>query len=531
MLNSSSETTLVRQIAAVFARERDRTFLVESMTGRSWTFGEMHAWAERAAAMLRQQGVKAGDRVALLLANSAEFVSLYFGCLFIGAVAVPVNQSLHPSDMRYILSHSGARLLLFSRTTRAILLQATEGLSSLRQVRVMLGQEQSFHPEDVEETWNHETGSTDPDLEPLEGVVDGAPLLILYTSGTTGRPKGVVHSVRSEFGNAVVFNAAMGFEPTDRFLHLWPMAYSSGYLNALMSPFMAGASVVLTPAFAAQTILTFWRPVVEHGVNTLWLSPTMMAALVRMDRDDAGGTYCRSHVRSVCAGTAPLPLKLKREFEDKYGVEVFESYGLSELLIISANVPRCPRRADSVGRVLAGVELAVADDLGARLPQGQDGEILVRTPFAMLGYVAPDTGAIEPLGPEDWFPTGDIGRLAEDGNLFITGRKKDLIIRGGQNLSPRAIRDVLLRHPSVVDAIVVGLPHDFYGEEVAVALKLAPGAELADEQLSILQHCRQHLSQPAVPTVIRQIDEFPTGPTGKVLTAAVRAWLAIGQTP
>ena len=141
------------------------------------------------------------------------------------------------------------------------------------------------------------------------------------------------------------------------------------------------------------------------------------------------------------------------------------------------------------------------------------------------------TGAIEPLGPEDWFPTGDIGRLAEDGNLFITGRKKDLIIRGGQNLSPRAIRDVLLRHPSVVDAIVVGLPHDFYGEEVAVALKLAPGAELADEQLSILQHCRQHLSQPAVPTVIRQIDEFPTGPTGKVLTAAVRAWLAIGQTP
>lgn len=526
-----ADTTLVDRIAGTFAACGDRTFLVESMTGRAWTYTEMHVWARRAASMLRQQGVRKGDRVALLLSNSAEFVSLYFGCLFVGAVAVPVNQTLHSSDMRYILEHSGARLLLFSRTTRSMLLQATEGLTALGQVRVMLGQEQSFHPEDVDETWNHETGVIDPDLAPLSGVDDDDTLIILYTSGTTGQPKGVVHTVRSEFGNAVAFNDAMVFTPDDRFLHIWPMAYSSGYLNALMSPFMAGASVVLAPAFTAQTILTFWKPVMEHRANTLWLSPTMMAALVRMDRDDQGALYCRAHVKTVCAGTAPLPLKLKQDFEAKYGVEALESYGLSELLIISANVPAFARRDDSVGRLLAGVEVAIATDDGARQPIGNEGEILVRTPFAMQGYLDPVTRAVEPLARDSWFPTGDIGVMHDDGNLCITGRKKDLIIRGGLNLSPRAIRDVLLNHPSVVDAIVVGLPHDFYGEEVAAAIKLQPGMDLADERTSLLQHCRKQLSQAAVPTLLKQIDEFPVGPTGKVLTRDVRAWLATGRTP
>ena len=542
MPNSAADATLVRRIASAFETYRDRTFLIESMTGRTWTYAEMFNWASRAASMLRQQGVRKGDRVALLLANSAEFVSLYFGCLFIGAVAVPVNQSLHASDMRYILEHSGAHLLLFSRTTRAILLQATEGLSELRQMRVMLGQEQSFHPEDVDETWNHEVGAIDGNLVPFSGLADDDTLIILYTSGTTGHPKGVVHSVRSEFGNAVAFNDAMGFGTEHRFLHIWPMAYSSGYLNTLMSPFMAGASVVLAPAFTAQTILTFWKPVMDHHANTLWLSPTMMAALVRMDRDDRGAEYCRSEVRTVCAGTAPLPLRLKRDFEAKYGVEALESYGLSELLIISANVPAFARRDDSVGRLLAGVELAIAPgehgehgghgghDEGVAQPIGTEGEILVRTPFAMDGYLDPATRAVEPLGRDAWFPTGDIGVLHDDGNLFITGRKKDLIIRGGQNLSPRAIRDVLLNHPSVVDAIVVGLPHDFYGEEVAAAIKLQAGIELADEKSSLLQHCRKHLSGAAVPTWLKQIDEFPVGPTGKVLTREVRTWLSLGHT-
>jgi long-chain acyl-CoA synthetase len=411
-----------------------------------------------------------------------------------------VNQALHPDDIRYILEHSGARLLLFSRCTRSLVLQATEKLTTLKQVRVALGQETRFHPEDAEEAWTYDQAVADPALIPLADMTDDDTLLILFTSGTTGRPKGVVHAVRSEFGNAVAFNAAMQFGHEHRFLHLWPMAYSSGYLNTLMSPFMAGGSVVLTCAFTAQTILAFWKPVLEHQVNNLWLSPTMLASLLRLDRDPAGIDYCRKHINIICVGSAPLALKLKHDFETKYGVACLESYGLSELLIISTNLPAQPQLENSVGRLLAGVEFITAAENGAHLPAHQEGEILIRTPGCMLGYLNAETGSVEPQPATAWFPTGDIGLMQADGSIFITGRKKDLIIRGGQNLSPRAVRECLLHHPSVEDAVVVGIPHDFYGEEVATALKLKQGLILADEQSSILQHCRKHLAQAAVPT-------------------------------
>ncbi|HYE86932.1 MAG TPA: hypothetical protein VEA16_11290, partial [Vicinamibacterales bacterium] len=182
-----------------------------------------------------------------------------------------------------------------------------------------------------------------------------------------------------------------------------------------------------------------------------------------------------------------------------------------------------------VGYLLPGVECRFTGD-GAAVVDGDDGEIEVRTPFAMHGYLDLESQQVTPLPAGTWFPTGDIGRLDATGALFITGRKKDLIIRGGQNLSPRAIRDVVLAQADVVDAAVFGVPHDFYGEEVAVALKLAAGKRLADLQSALLQHCRAHLSQAAVPTRLFQVDEFPLGSTGKVLIRELRATL-IGDKP
>jgi long-chain acyl-CoA synthetase len=521
-----SQTTFVNRIRGVFEENRERVSLIESMTGRSWTFAELHEWGLRGAALLKSLGIGKGDRVALLLANSAEFVAMYFSCLFIGAVAVPVNQALHADDVSFILQHSGAKLLLFSRCTRPLVLQATEKLKTLKQLRLALGQETSFHPEDLDEAWTFDQGTTDPSIIPLADVSDVDTLLILFTSGTTGRPKGVVHTVQSEFGNAIAFNEAMQIGPTNRFLHIWPMAYSSGYLNTLMSPFMAGGSVVLSCAFTAQTILTFWKPVIDNRVNTLWLSPTMMVSLLRLDRDQAGVEYCRKNIKNVFVGTAPLALKIKNDFEKKYGVECLESYGLSELLIISANVPTKPRKENSVGGLLARVELITAAENGSHQPAWQEGEILVRSPFKMLGYLNLETKEVEASPADQWFPTGDIGHMQQDGNVFITGRKKDLIIRGGQNLSPRSVRECLLHHPSVDDAVVVGIPHEFYGEEVAAALKLKTGLILAEEQSSILQHCRKHLAQSAVPTKFKQFHHFPVGSTGKILNRDIQKILA-----
>lgn len=505
-------TEIIRQIQETFRRNADRVFLIETPIDREFTYGEFYSAALRSAGMLRSRGVRRGDRVALILANSSEFAALYFGCLFLGAVAVPVNQALHPDEVRFIVERSGAKLLLFSLCTRPLVTAAASGLSC-PQVRVMLAQEKVFHPED-DEVWSLDEPAGELP-EPFAGMADDDLLIVLFTSGTTSAPKGVAHRIRSQFGNAIAFNAEMDFGPDHRFLHVWPMAYSSGFLNTLLSPFMAGGSVVLACAFTAQTVLTFWKPVVEHSANTLWLSPTMMASLLRIDRDEAGIDYCRRAIRSVCCGTAPLPLRLKKDFEAKYGVEVFESYGLSELLIVTGNSPRHPRRENSVGRALPGVEISIA----------QDEEILVRTPFAMAGYFDPETKQPAPIEAGGWFPTGDLGHVDDEGNLLVTGRKKDLIIRGGLNISPRAVRDVLLEHPAIEDAAVVGTPHDFYGEEVVAALRMKPDRSLAEEQSSILKLCRSRLNQASVPTRLVEVAQFPVGSTGKVLIRELRTLL------
>jgi long-chain acyl-CoA synthetase len=511
----------IEHVERTFADNAGRVFLIEHPLGRQLTFGEFRGCALRAAALLRSLGVSRGDRVALLLANSPEFAALYFACMFVGAVAVPINQALHPREVAQILGLCGARHLLFSNCTRSLVMSAASGIP-LRKVRVVLGQEKAFHPEDGEECWSFETPATDAKIVPFEGVSSTDPFVLLYTSGTTGVPKGVLHRLSSEVSNAHAFNQLQGFSHASRFLHVWPMAYSTGLLNTLLSPFCAGASVVIAPAFGPQTILTFWKPVVQYRVDTLWLSPTMLASLLRVDRDAAGLEYCRANVKTVCVGTAPLPLKLRKDFEARYGVELFESYGLSELLIITANSASSPRKDNSVGRLLPDVELRTLDDSGATLGQGQDGELFVRTPYAMVGYLDEHTQQPVPLSREAFFATGDIGHVDADGDVFITGRKKDLIIRGGQNISPRAVRDVLLEHPAVEDAQVLGLPHDFYGEEVAAAVVMKPGFSVVEHRPALLEHCRKRLSPGAVPTRLVGFKELPLGSTGKVLVRALK---------
>jgi acyl-CoA synthetase (AMP-forming)/AMP-acid ligase II len=238
--------------------------------------------------------------------------------------------------------------------------------------------------------------------------------------------------------------------------------------------------------------------------------------LLRFDRNPAGAEYSRENVKTVCVGTAPLPCSTKREFEERYGVTVLESYGLSELLLLTSNSNRNPIAEGSVGRPLGEVEIKVAVDDGSELSSGGDGEILVRTPQALSGYIDAESREMVAVDPDDWFPTGDIGHLSEVGDLFITGRKKDLIIRGGMNISPRRIEDVLLEHPAVSDVAVVGVDHEFYGEEVVAALRLANGVALDDVRSALESLCKSHLSAVSMPNRFVAVSEFPMSVTGKV---------------
>lgn len=498
----------MERILEIAKTQEGRGFLVVPDRGLTLTFGQFHASACGLACRLESLGVRRRDRVLALLPNSPEYAILYFACLYLGAAVVPVNPALHPRDAGFIIRSAGAKLIIHAAETRRLL----EGAGPVK-------------------SWEMPP-LTDPlfkaPWKPLRGVELDDILTIVFTSGTTAFPKAVAHKIGSLLANAQAFNAAMGLGVTDRFLHLFPMSYSGGFFNLLISPYLAGASVVLTPGFGPRSALDFWRVPMAHDVNALWLSPTIAAALLMADRDEKGRAWCRGNIRKAFIGTAPLHVQVKRDFEAAYGVPLYESYGLSETLLVTALGPGTGAVEGSVGAPLAGVSLSVRDGEGLPLPDGQEGDVFIRTPHLMAGTLDYETSAVTPPACADWFPSGDIGRLDADGRLTITGRKKDVIIRAGLNVSPMAIENVLLQHEAVAAAAVLGVPDALAGEEIVAVIKTKPGFEWATAKPSLEAFCKTSFIASARPAFVLPLEDFPTGVTGKVLKNRLREW-AVGQ--
>jgi len=234
-------------------------------------------------------------------------------------------------------------------------------------------------------------------------------------------------------------------------------------------------------------------------------------------------------VKAIFVGTAPLPMKLKRDFEDKFGKSLLESYGLSETLIVTANTWNSEYKPGSVGLPLPGIGLRIADESGNEMPPGADGDIWIRSASVTPGYLDDNSLPDVARQPGGWFPSGDIGHIGPDGYLFITGRKKDLIIRGGINLSPRAIEEVLAEHEAVDDVAVVGVPDEFYGEEIVAVVKLKDGYALAAIRTELLDLCKSRLSPGAVPGAFVDIREFPLSSTGKIQKGKLREMVCTGR--
>ena len=297
-------------------------------------------------------------------------------------------------------------------------------------------------------------------VEKLSGVHDSNEMVIIYTSGTTSRPKGVIHSFSNIVGNAIVFGKLHGLNERNRFLNCLPLTYLGGYYNLLILPYVNGSSVVLTRPISASSALRFWETIISNAVNTLWFVPTIMSMLMELDRGSDGAKYCKGEVKLAFVGTDVLRSELKNKFEEKYGIELFENYGLSETLFISSNVTSSEFPKEGVGRLVPGVQIKIVDRNMTRVSKGNEGEILVKTPFRMKGYLKQRM----PL-ESGWFVTGDLGFFTADGNLIITGRKKDLIIRGGVNISPRRVEEIANSHRAVVECAVFGSPDPIAGEK------------------------------------------------------------------
>ena len=525
--------TYSKAMAAVFARQANAEYLIDDVTGRRFNYGDWLALAERMADGLADRGIGRGDRVAMVLPNCWEFAAFYFACLLRGAAAAPINPDLGDETIEYLISHIAPGLVLTSTDPVGSLGEALRGQVSCAVEAVVLesvvletndGDIPAFDPGSLAEAGG--AASADP----WRNVDDEAVFSICFTSGTTERPKGVAHYVGGLLGNATAFNEVYGFDGGTRMAHYFPMAYMAGFLNTLLSPCMAGGSVLLTGKFGPMTPLKFWRTLRQHDANTLWVSPTMLSAVMALDRDPDTAEGVGGHIKTICVGTAPLPASLKTTFEDRYGVTLNESYGSSELLYITAVSDSDRQSPGTVGVPLRGVVARIVDHQGNDQPADHEGEIRLRSDYSFAGYVDYANGRVEPYAAQSWFHTGDSGHLDPAGRLFVTGRIKDIIIKGGINVSPRAIEEILHRHPQVQHVAVVGVPHEFFGEDIVAAIVVSeqtPGnsVDLAKELQDI---CRSRLSEVEVPSRIEFLKELPLSSTGKVQKAELRRYLANG---
>ncbi len=479
---------------------------------RSYTNVERYAYACRLATALREQGVKPGDRVVVMMLNSPEVAAAFTAIWKIGAVIIPVTPMWTAREARYVLADSGAEIVVTSPELAGRLREASEGLPGFRAV-LTLGETAEPGVQDLA-----------PAVEaaaPFEPLLDrrGDDLaLLLYTSGTTGNPKGVMlsHENLIFIADAVYrLNAHLG---QVRGMQVLPLSHIYGVLMMNLGARMGSSGRILKHFDARQVLETIG----ELRVQRLSLVPTMLTLLIKQFTLEEG-RYDVSSLEAVGSGGAPLAEATRLEFERLFQCTVKQGYGLSESSgALTGYHPDDPYRVGSVGPPLPGVEICVMDDARRPLPAGEIGEICSRGPQLMQGYYN-NPAATRDAIIEGWLHTGDVGHLDADGYVYITDRKKDLIIKGGENISPREIEEGIYAHPAVAEAAVIGVPDPVYGENLAAVVALRPGARLTTDEL--LAHLGNYVTKFKLPAEIVWMETLPKGSTGKILKRALREQL------
>ncbi len=467
---------------------------------RSWSYAEVDRAARGIAASLGERGLTPGAKVALLVPNVPEFTLAYFGILYAGCAVVPLNVLLSAPEVTYHLQDSGAKLLIAHPFFTDPASKGAEGAG-------------------VPVVWAGGDVPGAPNLEalagaaPVEAIHPTAPddtAVILYTSGTTGKPKGAELTHSNLLLNcAAVVPRLLPLRNDDVALATLPLFHSFGQTCIQNAMITVGASFTLLPRFTPEEAFS----IMQRDRVTLFAGvPTMYFALLNHPGAEA---FDLSQLRICMTGGAAMPVEVMRAFEEKYSVQIVEGYGLSETSpVASFNQLDKPRKPGSIGYPVWGVEMTILDDKDQLLPDGERGEICIRGHNIMKGYLERPEATKEALRG-GWFHSGDIGVRDEDGCYWIVDRKKDMIIRGGFNVYPREVEEVLYAHPAIVEAAVLGVPHPSHGEEVKAVVVLAPGHSLTAQELT--SYTKERLAAYKYPRIIEFSDALPKGPTGKIL--------------
>ncbi|MEM5581307.1 class I adenylate-forming enzyme family protein [Roseibium sp. AS2] len=434
----------------------------------------LHA-ADRIAGYLTELGAGPQSRVLAVLPNGLALLMLYVSCLRHRFIVCPVSPDSPKQDVDYICSVYRPDVIVDPVALAACLRR------SLEEAPVALS-----HPEGV--------------------VYDERDFFsVNFTSGTTGRPKGVAHFAERILDNAQSFNSRLGCTENQRMMHAMPMYYMAGLLNTILCPIMAGGAIIVAPALLPRTALSFWRQFVDNRATAFWLSPTMLRMVMKLDRTKDSKSYAAAALQHAFVGTAPMSPALGQEFLDSYRVRPLQSYGLSELLLVSCD--------ETGSGDLGGVGMALSG-ISIRLAQDQELEIL--TPYLFAGYLDPETGAIDFADRRQPFKSGDLAEIDAQSRLRITGRKKDLIVVGGINVSPAAIEERLQSIEGVTEIAVVGESDDIYGEVPVAFVQMESTAIEAEVIEKLRAGARDGLPMASRPARFYTVDKMPTGPTGKV---------------
>jgi len=492
-------------IASILAesavRYADRTAVV--LGPLRITYAELWDEAKRYAAVLRSKGIGEGDKVALLLPNTHHFPLAYFGVLVLGGVAVPVHALLKAEEIEYVLTDSGARALVCAAP---LLGEGAKGaeLAGVPVLAVMDGGDASVERLD-------ELAASAKGIEAIVPRDAHDTAVVLYTSGTTGKPKGAEITHLNVTMNVVVSaQHSFDIDETDVVLGCLPLFHTFGQTCCMNTSFYVGATVVMLPRFngpAALDLLVDEKCTIFMGV------PTMYVGLI----EAAKSSEKRPSLKSALSGGAALPEAVLEQFNELYDTQVLEGYGLTETSPVATfNQKGFPPVPGTVGKSIWGVDVEIAraemEERIELLPTDELGELVVRGHNVFKGYLNKPE-ATEAAIIDGWFRTGDLGTKDADGYVRIVDRKKDMVIRGGYNVYPRDVEEVLLRHPAVAQVAVIGLPDPTSGEEICAVVVLDGEVSEAD----LVSWSKQHLAAYKYPRRVFFTDGFPLGPSGKVL--------------
>ena len=497
-----------------------------TFAGESMTYGELNAGAAQVAGGLGSLGITPGEHIALSCPNVPWFPLAYFGILKAGAVVVPLNVLLKPREIAYHLKDSDAKaLLVFEGTAElpmAQMARAACDASGCPNLVVMTTDPEAPSPVSPAITLEHLMSGQSPVFDTRRRRPSDT-AVILYTSGTTGHPKGAELTHENMLLNAVATHEMLapaskgGFEQ-DVALVTLPLFHSTAQTCQMNSGLYGGLRLVLLPRFDPATVL---QTIVDEEVG-FWIGvPTMYWSLLdHAASRKADVAAIAKHLRCCVSGGAPMPVDVLRRFEATFGVRVLEGYGLSETApVVAFNQLYRPSKPGTVGFPIFGVDIRCVDEDGRPVASGERGEVVVRGPSVMKSYYnRPE--ATEEAMRNGWFHTGDIGVLDSEGYLAIVDRKKDMILRGGFNVYPRELEDVIITHPAVSMAAVVGVPDERLGEEVKAFIVKKPGAVLTEEEL--MAWCREQFASYKYPRMVEFRDSLPIGPTGKILKRALK---------